>query len=86
MLEDGNRRISDKRDIEQHIYEFYKKLFGKVDRGEATIASDDWTHIQVSKAANEQLTRPLQWKRLSLLSEIYRLFSLRSAGVYLDTC
>lgn len=65
VLETDGDTISDKQGLKEHIYGFYKQLFGPEPRGQVRLADDFWAHKGgVSCEDNIKLTEPFTFSEL----------------------
>lgn len=59
MLETGKGNTTDQTQLKDHIYGYYRSLFGFEARGSIRLKEDFWScEEQVNDAENELLTRP----------------------------
>jgi hypothetical protein len=59
FLDTDKGRVTEQGELVQHIYDFYKKLFGSEGRGRARLAADIWEEKgKLSQEQREWLVRP----------------------------
>jgi hypothetical protein len=67
FLETGQGRIVEQELLVSHIYEFYRKLFGREERGKIRMATRMWKERgRLSRAQQESIVRPFTMEEVEI--------------------